>query len=241
MTLADWLARHPYLQPVAELHAQVDGAIATIAIPTAAIPDWTTYVEDFHAGIPLLQSSQAAIDLAPVDAALDALLDRLSATPLAARSQDPGWQRFLRSRILARYVGELVRAFDGWRNEDRWLRNACPMCGSGPAMAQLVGNDPGRLRVLSCGSCRTRWRYRRTGCPFCENRDDHRLAALDVEGEGGLRLDYCEACRGYLKAYNGTGSESVLLADWTSLHLDVLARDRGLERRAASLYDVPTA
>jgi FdhE protein len=64
---------------------------------------------------------------------------------------------------------------------------------------------------------------------------------LDVEGEGGLRLDYCEACRGYLKAYNGTGSESVLLADWTSLHLDVLARDRGLERRAASLYDVPMA
>ena len=106
-------------------------------------------------------------------------------------------------------------------------------------MAQLVGNDPGRLRVLSCGCCRTRWRYRRTGCPFCENRDDHRLAALDVEGEGGLRLDYCEACRGYLKTYNGTGSESVLLADWTSVHLDVLARDRGLERRAASLYDVP--
>ena len=106
----------------------------------------------FMPAIPLLQSSQAAIDLAPVDAALDALLDALSATPLAARSQDAGWQRFLRSRILTRYVGELVRAFDAWRNEDRWLRNACPMCGSGPAMAQLVGNDPGRLRVLSCGS-----------------------------------------------------------------------------------------
>ena len=238
MTLADWLATHSYLQRVAELHARVDGAIATIAIPAAALPDWTAYVEDFHAGVPLLQSSQAAIDLAPVDAALHALLDALSATSLAERRQDAGWQRFLRSRILTRYVGELVRAFDAWRDEDRWLRNACPMCGSGPAMAQLVGNDPGRLRVLSCGCCRTRWRYRRTACPFCENRDDHRLAALDVEGEGGLRLDYCEACRGYLKTYNGTGSESVLLADWTSVHLDVLARDRGLERRATSLYDV---
>ena len=240
-TLADWLAKHPYLQPVAELHARVDGAIATIGIPAAALPDWTAYVEDFHAGVPLLQSSQSAIDLAPVDAAFDALLGALSATSLAERSQDAGWQRFLRSRILTRYVGELVRAFDAWRNEDHWLRNACPMCGSGPAMAQLVGIDPGRLRVLSCGCCRTRWRYRRTGCPFCENRDDHRLTALDVEGEGGLRLDYCEACKGYLKTYNGTGSESVLLADWTSVHLDVLARDRGLERRAASLYDVSMA
>jgi len=241
MTLAEWLARHPYLQPVADLHARVDAAIATIAIPAAAIPDWTAYVEDFHAGSPLLQGSQASIDLAPVDIALHALLDALSATPLAERSQGAGWQRFLRSRILTSYVGELVRAFEAWRDEDRWLRNICPMCGSGPAMAQLVGTDPGRLRVLSCGCCRTRWRYRRTGCPFCENRDDHRLTALDVEGEGGLRLDYCEACRGYLKTYNGTGSENVLLADWTSLHLDVLARDRGLERRAASLYDLPTA
>ena len=86
MTLADWLATHLYLQPVADLHARVDGAIATIAIPAAALPDWTAYVEDFHAGVPLLQSSQAAIDLAPVDAALHALLDALSATPLAERT-----------------------------------------------------------------------------------------------------------------------------------------------------------
>jgi FdhE protein len=59
---------------------------------------------------------------------------------------------------------------------------------------------------------------------------------VGVEGEGGLRIDYCETCHGYLKTYDGEGNESVLLADWTSLHLDVLARDRGLQRKAASLY-----
>jgi FdhE protein len=58
------------------------------------------------------------------------------------------------------------------------------------------------------------------------------------EGESGLRLDACESCRGYLKTYDGRGSEDVLLADWTSLHLDVLALDRGLERRAASLFEL---
>lgn len=36
----------------------------------------------------------------------------------------------------------------------------------------------------------------------------------------------------------GEGSEGVLLADWTSLHLDVIARDRGLKRLAASLYEL---
>ena len=59
-----------------------------------------------------------------------------------------------------------------------------------------------------------------------------------VEGEAGLRIDYCDACSGYLKTYDGEGSESVLLADWTSLHLDVVAHDRGLERKAASLYEI---
>jgi FdhE protein len=53
-----------------------------------------------------------------------------------------------------------------------------------------------------------------------------------------LRLDVCHACRGYVKTYVGDGGERVLLADWSSLHLDVLARDRGLERRGESLYDL---
>ena len=51
---------------------------------------------------------------------------------------------------------------------------------------------------------------------------------LTVEGEGGLRIDYCEACGGYLKTYDGEGNELIL----------ILARDRGLKRRAASLYDL---
>jgi hypothetical protein len=51
-------------------------------------------------------------------------------------------------------------------------------------------------------------------------------------------LIYCEKCQGYLKTYEREGNEVVLLADWTSLHLDLLARDRGLKRLAASLYEV---
>ena len=79
--------------------------------------------------------------------------------------------------------------------------------------------------------------FKRTGCPFCETHAQ-RLASVTIEGERGLRIDHCESCGGYLKTYDGEGNESVLLADWTSLHLDILARDRGLKRRAASLYDL---
>jgi FdhE protein len=129
-------------------------------------------------------------------------------------------------------------AFDAWRDEEQWLRRYCPMCGSLPAMAQLVGVDPGRWRLLSCGCCSTRWRYRRIGCPFCESADDHQLSALAIEGEKYLRIDYCQFCRAYLKTYDGEGNETLFLADWTSLHLDVIARDRGLKRLASSLYEL---
>jgi FdhE protein len=150
--------------------------------------------------------------------------------------RNPGLLRWLGWTALARFFAPVVMAFSRWRDDEQWLRNYCPTCGSPPCMGQLVGVDPGRLRFLSCGCCNTRWRYRRTGCPFCENVDDHKLAILSVQGQSGLRIDYCQTCRGYLKTYNGQGEESTLLADWTSLHLDILARDRGLLSLAASLY-----
>lgn len=166
--------------------------------------------------------------------AVNWLLDRDECT-----SACPGLLRYLGWTALAHYLSPMVNSFAGWRDGERWLRSYCPTCGSRPSMAQLAGTDPGRLRFLSCGRCKTRWRYRRTGCPFCENQKDHRLAVLAVDDEGGLRIDYCEACRGYIKTYAGEGSENVLLADWTSIHLDIIARDRELNRSAESMYSLP--
>ena len=152
----------------------------------------------------------------------------------------PGLLRHLGWTVLARYLSPVVDAFGRWRDDERWLRHYCPTCGSAPAMAQLVGADPGRRRLLSCGRCGTRWQYKRTGCPFCEV-DSQRLAAVAVEGEAGLRIDYCVSCSGYLKTYDGQGDEALLLSDWSSLHLDLIAHDRGLKRLAASLYDLTQA
>jgi FdhE protein len=76
------------------------------------------------------------------------------------------------------------------------------------------------------------------GCPFCELAHAHHLSAIVIEGEKYLRIDYCQSCRAYLKTYNGEGSEPLYLADWTSLHLDIIARDRGLKRLATSLYEL---
>jgi FdhE protein len=268
MTSDAWLARHPYLQPVADLRALVETAARRVTGTVTREPDWQAYRADFDAGIPLLGSERAAIGLADPSSVVRSMLDGLLPLPVppglaeqcdvlraelvrierdSGGAEEPdvaltpanrGLFRCLLWTVLARDLRPIVAGFARWRDEERWLRNYCPTCGEAPAMGQLIGKDPGRMRMLSCGCCGTRWRYRRTGCPFCERTDDHRLAVVGVEGESGLRIDYCDGCHGYLKTYDGEGSETVLLADWTSLHLDLLARERGLKRMAASLYEV---
>jgi FdhE protein len=271
MTLDLWLEAHSYLRPLADFSTQVDRAAAGIEVFDASIPDWEDYRSDFLAGVPLLPSTAAAVDLGPAGRMAGALLERLasgtSSEKFAAETRAldtelrrepqvsrriadflrgdetlkppfPGLFRYLAWTATARFLRPVVKAFDGWRDEERWLRSYCPMCGSLPTMAQFVGTDPGRLRLLSCGCCGTRWRYRRIGCPFCESENDHRLSALAIEGEKYLRIDYCQSCGAYLKTYDGEGNETFFLADWTSLHLDIMAHDRGLKRLANSLYEL---
>jgi FdhE protein len=265
-----WLEAHSYLRPLAGLAAEIDRALAGIDVPNARIPDWDDYRLDFLAGVPLLSSADAAVDLEPGGRVAGALIERLAsgswsgrlaseiralATDLGHEAEVPrriadlllsgeaptppftGLLRYLAWTAMARFLRPVVNAFDGWRDGERWLRRYCPTCGSLPAMAQLAGVDPGRIRLLSCGCCGTRWQFKRTGCPFCET-DSQRLASLAIEGEPGFRIDWCESCKGYLKTHVGEGNEGLLLADWTSLHLDVIAHDRGLKRLAASLYDL---
>jgi FdhE protein len=153
-------------------------------------------------------------------------------------SNHPGMLRYLGWTALRRFLHPVIEFFADWRDEERWLRRYCPTCGSLPAMAQLVGIDSGRMRLLWCGCCGTRWRYLRVGCTFCENQNDHRLPVLTIAGENGLRIDCCDLCGGYLKVYEGEGCESFLLEDWASLHLDIIARDRGLKHMASSLYEL---
>jgi FdhE protein len=272
ITLEAWLGTHPYLRPVRLLCAQVETAAAA-GTACSAVPLWDAYADDFRAGMPLLKSAAAGIDLEACGRTVLALVERLASDPTAGKlaadasalsaelrdggtspgrvvdwllgeetftPSSPGLLRYLGWTAMARHLAPVVEQYATWRDEERWQRAYCPTCGSPPSMAQLVGTDPGRMRFLSCGCCGTRWRYSRTGCPFCE-KDDRKLASLSIEGEAGLRIDSCELCKGYLKTYDGEGDEAVLLSDWTSLHLDVLAHDRGLKRLAASLYELSSS
>jgi FdhE protein len=148
-----------------------------------------------------------------------------------------GLLQYLSWAVLARYLHPIVKAFESWRNEERWLRNYCVSSEyrlrwpnwSGPIPA---ASDYSRAVVaVHIGAI---------GEPVAHSA---KKKAITSHCAGGRRRRRAadrplRACGDCLKTYNGEGSESVLLADWTSLHLDIVAPDRGLKRRALSLYEL---
>jgi len=268
MSQNQWLATHPYLKPVAELHAAVDAATSQLSVPMVSIPRFESYLPDYRAGVPLLQSDAVEFDFRPVESLLIVLANNLASVRLPGKlaaecrsvaaclelgdslasarlraenliaKQSHGLLRFLSWTVLEIYLRPALHAFAKWLDQDLWFRAYCPTCGSPPAMAQLIRIDEGRGRYLYCGCCRTSWLYHRRGCPFCGEEDDRRLGAMSFDRESAIRIDYCSNCGGYLKTCGGEGAVDSMLSDWNSLHLDILAIDNGLKRSAASLYEL---
>jgi FdhE protein len=154
---------------------------------------------------------------------------------------NPGLLRFLGwevARALHRPVFDRFRAWRDAQTDAAWRLDYCPTCGAHPVLALLTGREAGRQRLLSCSLCGTRWEFKRIGCPYCGNDDQAGLDLVEIEGEEGLRLDLCRGCKGYVKTVTTDQNPAFLLADWTTLHVDVLAREQGFLRKGDSLYEV---
>jgi FdhE protein len=255
-----WLSTHPYLESVARFQQMVEAAARAMPSIQLARPDWTAYVEDRQAGIPLLRSQAAGLNISDVAATMlknmVVAVAQSHLTDPSAAAQAAGWLlggeadqsagqlgmlRFLGWTGLRQMLASIIKDGAAWRTMEQWGQGYCPTCGAPPPMSQLVPGESGRRRWLACGCCQSRWEYQRIGCPFCGTTDSDHIMVIEIEGDTQLRIDACESCHGYLKTYTGQGQEDLLLADWSTLHLDVLARDRGLQRLGTSLYDLPAA
>lgn len=116
-----------------------------------------------------------------------------------------------------------------------WARNYCPVCGRPPVLAQLRKEKEGRARFLACDGCQTQWPFARVGCVYCGNEDLTQMHILEPEGQSAMRIDVCDKCHSYLKTYNEEGAESVYLHDWATIHLDLLAEEKGLHKKGSRL------
>lgn len=81
---------------------------------------------------------------------------------------------------------------------EEWLAPVCPFCGYLADMGKIVESKD-NLRLLHCGLCEHEWKFPRLTCAICENTDKETLGYLNTADESPYRVDYCDACKGYIK------------------------------------------
>jgi len=113
---------------------------------------------------------------------------------------------------------------------ETWLKGYCPLCGSLPSLS-LLKEEVGK-RYLLCSFCGYQWRMDRIFCPFCNNKDQESLHYFYGEGEETHRIDLCDKCRQYIKTidYRNLQESDPVLEDLATLHLDILASQKGYKR-----------
>ena len=154
---------------------------------------------------------------------------------------------FVRStiwRIIAALVPADLKDPDGWnpdRDRPRFRENFCPVCGRRPVLADLRKYREGRTRDLVCGGCGTRWLYARVGCVYCGNTNLEKMHTLEPTDSDLMRLDVCDACDSYIKTYrgplNGSDADDIYRQDWASIHLDLLAEEKGLHKKGNTILE----
>ena len=154
---------------------------------------------------------------------------------------------FLRStiwRMIAALVPAELKDPDGWnpdRDKPRFRENFCPVCGRRPVIADLRKYREGRTRDLVCGGCGTRWLYARVGCVYCGNENLEKMHTLEPTDSDVMRLDICDVCDSYIKTYrgpaNGSDADAIYRQDWASVHLDLLAEEKGLHKKGNPILE----
>ncbi len=81
---------------------------------------------------------------------------------------------------------------------DEWEEGKCPVCGYFPDMALLKESMEGK-RFLHCALCETEWPYKRLACTICGEENAEKLGYFALEEDSIYRVDYCDACHGYIK------------------------------------------
>lgn len=135
--------------------------------------------------------------------------------------------------IFEAYADELKAYVD----QEKWWRSYCPICGSKPVMAELIGRE--RKKFLICSCCGYEWRYMRTRCPLCESGDRKGLKYFFTEKEGrAYRVETCRKCKKYIKTVDTEELDEEVIPsvdDIGTLYLDVLAKKEGYTREVQPL------
>lgn len=129
-------------------------------------------------------------------------------------------------------------ALKNYINLEQWLRGYCPICGSPPLMSQFRGEGQ---RFYFCSFCGCEWPGERLKCPSCENTEHEKLHYLYADGDEAYRVDLCDACHHYIKTVDSRKLDyepDLELEDIITIHLDILASEKGFKRPATSPWGI---
>jgi FdhE protein len=113
--------------------------------------------------------------------------------------------------------------------DNPWEKGYCPVCGNTPVMSAFETDGK---RFLTCSFCWHKWPVARLFCPFCENREPGSLHYLFSEDEKEYRIDVCDRCNKYIKNVDTRIIDRFVylpLEQIASLHLDIMAKEKGFE------------
>ena len=88
------------------------------------------------------------------------------------------------------------------------------------------------MRYSLCSYCGCQWRIDRLSCSVCGGKEQGALHYFYGEGEDACRIDLCDACHHYIKTidYRNLEESDPCLEDLATLHLDLLAAQKGYRR-----------
>ena len=151
--------------------------------------------------------------------------------------QEKGLLLFLSENSLRPIFEAYEDKLKDYVDQEQWWRSYCPVCGSKPVMAELIGRE--RKKFLICSCCGHQWRFMRMKCPFCENEERRKFKYFFTEKEGrAYRVETCQKCKKYIKTVDTEELDEEVIApveDVGTLYLDVLAMREGYTREVHPL------
>lgn len=115
-------------------------------------------------------------------------------------------------------------------NQPAWQRGYCPVCGSRPLIGKFREDDG--LWLLECSLCHSLWNIQRVGCSFCCGGAQGTIEYLYLDDDRSRRVQYCGACRTYVKTVDLREGENTVLLPLENIvtyRLDQAASEEGLK------------
>ena len=111
----------------------------------------------------------------------------------------------------------------------------CPVCGSPPVAASILGDE--KLRYLTCSLCAAQWHLTRLICSNCGSTNHLSYFAI-AEEPIAVKAEACSRCGTYLKLLYLESSPGMdpVADDAATLALDLLMSEAGYVRSGVNLF-----